>query len=1220
MKKILLLFFLFAIYVPSKAQIFSQNFSSSQSVNNYVNVAPSSNQFNSISLTATNLTTSIHEESLRFNRTGSANIYAYRNFEFSENPNFVQFKFDFEATNNVVGTQTPVFHLFIGSDFSTASSGSSSKYASRIGIMAQPTAGQFRISTVDNIGGAPQSGVFSGRQTITYIVNNSGSDQTYLAPDGTIESIPNAKMDVWIGISRGINDFSLKNTDITGAISGFKLQATSNSGNGVYDFDNFEFTDLMDDGEPSLNLPNTPTEYLSLNHPFIWASYSERQKIVDNIHQFTWASSLFNQLKARVDARKNTHTTNPEAILTAIPPIPGLLSDRIVHTDIVGSMTESAILYYLTNDITYAQYAADILNFYMKYLVVQPVMKYDEGGPGIIFNDGWLESRALFPRIALAYDFLYNYVNNSSNQVFDLETNTLIQFNDLVAQQTVTNLADIVFMSNRAKFSNHSVLAGNGVLYNLLMISDETKRTEYFNRFYSGNNETHAPFTWILDNFSENAVWPETFMYSKGSHELVIQSLNVIDRYNPSLNVIDNNLSILDGFIGYENWFYPSGEIMRFGDTGTDTEINDGFRWIRRIASRKNMTYYDQFARQKLKYYYNKTNGYTPVIQTDRLEFNSPLQLLWGENVDLNEEEVAPKIESTYHLKHAGLIIQRNLNTPNVKNDGMMYYSGGGAYVHTHSTGIDLELYGKGQVVGTESGSGTYGSDEHENYRVRHAAHNTVVANGSGKRGGTNWLTKVANVNLVASEPKSIETPISTDFTFSTQYLDDSFNSCLQQRTNSIIRTGPNSGYYFDILRSIGKSENNFHDYIYHNIGDAVSLKFVDESNIPLTASTKYSNDLSGSVTGWTFFENVSSSSLIDVAVNAKFTLNSNQYMNVLVPSGVNREYATALAPNTIGALNGYHNKKTPVITMRKYGEAWDEPFVAIYEPYNSLSTVMSVNQISNGTKIIGAKVVSQINDKIITDYIISHDDNLSTYTNSAMSFSFTGRFGILRITEDNLTTNTTMYIGEGETMTYGSKFLVADSDKKGFYDQLELLPVELVNYTAKATALGNLLNWETGSERNNKHFIISRSTDGKTFDQIGVINVNKDKKYEFLDSKPLLGTVYYKLQQVDMDGTENDLGIKSLSHNLIDSKKVSFYPNPSNGILNLNFKENLNESITVLIYDLGGNVLQESILPLNNFSSHYSLLLGENVTSGIYIIKISSSGISFMDKLIVKE
>lgn len=400
-------------------------------------------------------------------------------------------------------------------------------------------------------------------------------------------------------------------------------------------------------------------------------------------------------------------------------------------------------------------------------------------------------------------------------------------------------------------------------------------------------------------------------------------------------------------------------------------------------------------------------------------------------NVEDTVVSLEPILATTQHVAHAGIVIQRNYSTTDVLNYGMMYYSGGASYVHTHSTGIDLELYGHGLVMGAESGSSSYGTDEHENYRVRLAAHNTVIANGSGLR-GTNWATKMNDVKLLASEPLSEEIPISTKFSFATQYINDTYNGCIQQRTTSIVRINSFSAYYFDIFRSKGKTTNNYHDYIYHNIGDDVLLRHYDPvyADLPMSPSTRYASEVKG-VTGWTFFEDVESSAATDQAVRANFNLTSGsrtRRMNAYFPAGIAHEYSIAKAPYTKGATEGYDSKKTPVLTLRKQGEAWNEPFVAVYEPAGAITSYLeSVKNIVVDGRVIGAIVTS----KESQDYILAFD-KVETIEIPEHYITFTGRFAIIRKVNQTEDTQTiTMYIGEGETLTYGDITLQAGDDKK---------------------------------------------------------------------------------------------------------------------------------------------------------------------------------------------
>ncbi|MBV5343741.1 hypothetical protein JZU68_09135, partial [bacterium] len=270
---------------------------------------------------------------------------------------------------------------------------------------------------------------------------------------------------------------------------------------------------------------------------------------------------------------------------------------------------------------------------------------------------------------------------------------------------------------------------------------------------------------------------------------------------------------------------------------------------------------------------------------------------------------------------------------------------------------------------------------------------------------------------------------------FTTQFIDDTFNNCLQQRTNSIIRTSSTTAYYFDIFRSKGKTINNYHDYIYHNIGDSLELKFADATNVPLLASEKYASDIAGSKTGWKFFKQVESSTATNKAIEATFALNAvNKNMHVFMPSGINREYATAKALYTKGVMHGYDQKKTPVLAVRQFGEAWDKAFVAVFEPsVQNTKSVKSVTNIFSEGKVVGAVVVSEVDGSKITDYILSNDNDSISLNLKELKIKFQGRFGIVRTLVKSGKTEVSLYIGQGQKITFSGKKLMADSEQKGF-------------------------------------------------------------------------------------------------------------------------------------------------------------------------------------------
>lgn len=82
-------------------------------------------------------------------------------------------------------------------------------------------------------------------------------------------------------------------------------------------------------------------------------------------------------------------------------------------------------------------------------------------------------------------------------------------------------------------------------------------------------------------------------------------------------------------------------------------------------------------------------------------------------------------------------------------------------------------------------------------------------------------------------------------------------------------------------------------------------------------------------------------------------------------------------------------------------------------------------------------------------------------------------------------------------------------------------LPVEWVRFDAAAQPDRTVaLQWETGAEANQRFFDIQRSGDGISFQKIGQKPATgSGSPYTFTDLRPLAGTNYYRLQQMDFDG-----------------------------------------------------------------------------------------------------
>ena len=109
-------------------------------------------------------------------------------------------------------------------------------------------------------------------------------------------------------------------------------------------------------------------------------------------------------------------------------------------------------------------------------------------------------------------------------------------------------------------------------------------------------------------------------------------------------------------------------------------------------------------------------------------------------------------------------------------------------------------------------------------------------------------------------------------------------------------------------------------------------------------------------------------------------------------------------------------------------------------------------------------------------------------------------------------------------------------------------MPVELTRFDATAKAQGVNLTWATATEKNNDRFEIQRSATGDEYTTIGTVkgqgSTTMAHDYNFLDSHALAGTSYYRLRQVDTDGTFSFSPVVAVQTEA--STKAMLYPNPS--------------------------------------------------------------------------
>ncbi|WP_299012544.1 T9SS type A sorting domain-containing protein [uncultured Polaribacter sp.] len=820
----------------------------------------------------------------------------------------------------------------------------------------------------------------------------------------------------------------------------------------------------------------------SLEHPIIWTTAAEKSTILEKIDKYNWAKSILSQVKGHVDSRVNAHVSNPATFINSIP---ALAADDNVseadagsaikgHSNTLNYASYAALVYYVTGEEKYAQFASDVLWHYIEEL--EPRTPETTAMSGNYFAD----PRTGYLHFAMAYDFMVNYLKKSETRVYQKSSGTKISFDNVKAQKAVLNIAknalgEFTGRDNRYGriVSNHPILTAPGSLFTILCIEDDAERERLFKIFWETGTKRQNSFTkTVLPLFGDQGIWPEPVSYSFMPNVTMV--LNIVEQLKPELSVLDEYKRILDGNFLFDNLRHPNRTFVRFGDSKRKSDQTATiYRYTHNIASRKGLTDYVQRAEVALRQGYNAVGGYNPDIKISTYEnFAAFEQLFWGADIPSNIQGEIDFEKPTVIIKHAGVALQRNYVENNNEDYGLCGIIGGAHYVHSHVTGITMELYGANYIMAPGAGLPPTVADrkkpEHRGYFWRHAGNNTMIVNGTThgiQPGSWNsnaelWMDTTVNV---ASEPKHLEDPISPKFSFATQFLDDTVNDDQQRRTLSTIRTSETTGYYFDMFRSKSLGENNFHDYIYHNIGDATNIMTMDGTALAVSPTNRYQDDIGdlNKSPGWRFFENTNVTEPTNAAVYVRFDLNeTNTYMNMFAPSGVAREYTKALGPSTREAKGSYINKKTQILAIRQQGEAWEKPYVHIFEPSKSTNTsVKSVEHIYDGSTIAGAKVISEVNGVKITDYIFS---NKSSTNVQYFDINFTGEFGIVRTALKDGKTNVSLYIGKGSSLQFLDETITGGGEEKAYKEYTlnyeyfsEISPENFTIQTISETCLG---------------------------------------------------------------------------------------------------------------------------------------------------------------------
>ncbi|MHB8853953.1 MAG: T9SS type A sorting domain-containing protein [Ignavibacteriaceae bacterium] len=186
-------------------------------------------------------------------------------------------------------------------------------------------------------------------------------------------------------------------------------------------------------------------------------------------------------------------------------------------------------------------------------------------------------------------------------------------------------------------------------------------------------------------------------------------------------------------------------------------------------------------------------------------------------------------------------------------------------------------------------------------------------------------------------------------------------------------------------------------------------------------------------------------------------------------------------------------------------------------------------------------------------------------------------------------------------------------------------LPVELTSFTASANGSFVTLYWHTATEVKNYGFEIERASTllAANWEKIGFVqghgNSNSPKNYSFIDTNSVIGSVQYRLKQIDNDGSFKYSQIVEASFMKPDKFELSQnYPNPFNPTTTISYSLPKDSKVVLEVY----NTIGQRVATLENgemrAGNHNVEFNASQLASGIYFYKMQTNGFVSVKKLLL--
>lgn len=632
-----------------------------------------------------------------------------------------------------------------------------------------------------------------------------------------------------------------------------------------------------------------------------------------------------------------------------------------INRSILELARDASLMYWLTGKEAYAQLAYGVLDTYLTglYYRTEPIdLSHGHHQTLVGLTSFEVIQEHYIAEVTQGYDFLHLYIVKNHPDKIAAYVATLQKWADQVIKNGVSfNNWDIFQAGHVSRIAlvlenNSAYENGKGAQYYLDQVMNKTSTRQ-----------------WAITKLlaygydGKTGIWNESPGYSLGVLRDLIHFVEFYD-HQFDIDLIEAMPVLRQAVIASPQYLYPNGCRVAFGDGHYGKLEAAPLLYMIENARKYGKTGDEILFTRMLKTLFGEQAGANRGNTLADLFATAPLDI----REDVKPGKLSDFTSPLFYAPKTSWLVQRY----GEGDRGLMISQIGSLGNHMHSNGVAMELYGYGLPLAPEMGHGSsYFSIEYAEYYTQFPAHNTVIVNGRSKYPEMKSNHAFA---LNASYPESgKQQGILPGITFSdVSFLEPETNSD-QRRVMGII-SDEETGYYIDIFRSRQREGNDVkHEYFYHNLGQQLSLTDTQGDELPMKPTTKMAFG-DGDLMAYDYLWNKRS---IETPVDFKgqFSLKmeeKNIAMNLWVKGENNREIFSALGPKSTALDHdllpgGLHASPIPVLVIRQNGEAWNKPFVAIYEPVlNGQSHISSVNYFgSSGQTGIHVTHTSGVEDFI---------------------------------------------------------------------------------------------------------------------------------------------------------------------------------------------------------------------------------------------------------------